>query len=281
MPDNRGRHRRRVISQIARYALLIGVAVVVLFPIYITVVNSFLTPSQIGARPPTLFPTSPHLAGYSTALDQGHLARYLRNSFAMAALITVGQVITATLAGYAFAVLRFPLRGALFVLSLATLTIPFEATIITNRHTMVSLGLIDHFPSLVVPFLATGLGIFLLRQAFLGIPRELFEAARLDGYGHWPFLWRVAVPLIRPSLAALSVFSFLGAWNQYLWPLLVTDNDHLRTVQIGLRQLRGASIENINVTVAGTVLAALPIFVLLIVFQKQLVRGLTAGAVKG
>ncbi len=275
------RRRTGTGTVLLRYLLLVVLAVVVLFPIYITVVNSLLTSDAIGHRPPTLFPFHPHGSAYVTAFNQGHLGVYLRNSFFMAVVITTGQLITSIFAGYAFAILRFPLRRTLFVVFLSTLMVPFEATIITNRHTIVSLGWINRFPALVVPFLATGLGTFLLRQAFLGVPRELQDAARLDGYGHWRFMTRVAVPLVRPTVAALGVFSFLGAWNQYLWPLLVTDTDRLRTVQIGLRQLERTSIQQINVTFAGTVIAALPIIVLLVVFQKQLVRGLTAGAVKG
>jgi sn-glycerol 3-phosphate transport system permease protein len=269
------------VKKVLQYVLLLAVAMVVLFPIYITVVNSLLSPDTIGHRPPVLFPTHPHFGTYSTAFHEGHLGTYLRNSFFMAAVITVGQVITSVFAGYAFAMLRFPFRRALFITFLSTLMIPFEATVITNRHTIVSLGWENRFPALIVPFLATGLGTFLLRQAFLGVPRDLHDAARMDGYGHWRFMARVAVPLARPTIAALAIFSFLGAWNQYLWPLLVTDTDRLRTVQVGLRQLEGTSIQQINVTFAGTVLAALPIFALLIIFQRQLVRGLTAGAVKG
>lgn len=264
-----------------RYAILVVVAAIVLFPIVITVVNSLLQPDQITARPPTLFPTKPDWSSYSTAFGDGHLGLYLRNSFLVAGLITAGQVATAVLAAYAFSFLRFPLRNTLFVVFLSTLMVPFEVTILTNRHTIVSLGWYDSYQGLVVPFLATGFGAFLLRQAFLQVPKDLQDAAALDGYGHWKFMTRVVVPLCRPAIGALAVFSFLSAWNQYLWPLIVTDNDAVRTVQIGLRQLRATSIDQINVTFAGTILAAIPIFVLLIVFQKQLVRGLTAGAVKG
>ena len=159
--------------------------------------------------------------------------------------------------------------------------IPFEVTLITNVDTVNSLGWYNTFQGLTVPFLATGFGTFLLRQAFLQIPRDLREAAALDGYGHWRFMLRVAVPLARPVVAALAVFSFLGAWNQYLWPLVVTgDNNNIRTVQIGLKALQGTQIQDLNVTLAGTIIAVAPLFILLIVFQKQLVRSLTAGAVK-
>jgi sn-glycerol 3-phosphate transport system permease protein len=266
---------------VGRYTILSVLALIVLFPLYITVVNSLLTPSQITSRPPTFFPLDPQWDTYSRAWDQGHLGAYLKNSFIMTTIIVVGQMVTATFAAYAFAFLRFPFKRTIFVVFLATLMVPFEVTIITNVTTVVDLGLYDTYAGLAVPFLATGFGAFLLRQAFLGVPRDLQDAAALDGYGHWRFMTRVAIPLSRPTMAALAVFAFLSAWNQYLWPLLVTEDDRLRTVQIGLKQLRNTQIGDFNVTFAGVVIAVIPLAVLLLVFQKQLVRGLTAGAVKG
>jgi sn-glycerol 3-phosphate transport system permease protein len=268
-------------GKVWRYALLTILAAIVLFPVYMTVIGSLLHPEQLLSRPPTMFPTHPTWDTYSTAWSAGHLATYLRNSAIVAVAITLGQVVTAILAGYAFAFLEFPFRRTLFLVFLATLMVPFEITIVTNLQTVVSLHWYNTYAGLAVPFMATGFGAFLMRQAFLGVPRDLQDAAALDGYGHLRFMARVAVPLARPAVAALAVFGFLSAWNQYLWPLLITKNDDLRTVQIGLRQLRATSIDQINVTLAGVVLAALPLVVLLILFQKQLVRGLTAGAVKG
>jgi sn-glycerol 3-phosphate transport system permease protein len=279
-PPRRG-HARRVVGIAARYLALTLLALIVIFPLYITVVNSLLTPSQIAARPPKLFPFDPQWSSYSKAWDAGHMSTYLVNSAIQTLFITIGQVVTATLAAYAFAFLDFPFKRTIFVVFLATLMVPFEVTIITNLTTVTDLGWYDSYPGLVVPFLATGFGAFLLRQAFLQVPPDLQDAAALDGYGHFRFMTRVAVPLARPALAALSVFAFLGAWNQYLWPLLVTKDDRYRTVQIGLKQLRATSIDQVNVTFAGVVIAALPLVILLLFFQKQLVRGLTAGAVKG
>jgi sn-glycerol 3-phosphate transport system permease protein len=258
------RHRpgaRRIAGVTLRYLLLTVLAVVVLFPLYMTVVNSLLRPSQIAARPPTFFPTHPEWSTYSTAWTDGHMGRYLPNSAIVTTFITAGQVVTAILAGYAFAFLEFPFKRTLFLVFLATLMVPFEVTIVTN--------------------LATGFGAFLMRQAFLQVPRDLQDAASLDGYGHWRFMTRVAVPLARPAVGALTVFAFLGAWNQYLWPLLVTKDEQYRTVQIGLKQLRATSIQDVNITFAGVIIAALPLVILLLLFQKQLVRGLTTGAVKG
>jgi sn-glycerol 3-phosphate transport system permease protein len=276
-PGKRGR-RLRIFG---RYVALSILAFIVLFPIYIAVVNSLLRPTQIAARTPTFFPTSPQWHTYADAWSDGHFGTYLRNSFIQTGLIVVGQLVTSILAGYAFAFLRFPLKRTLFVVFVATLMVPFEITIITNVQTINTLGWYDTFAALAVPFLATGFGAFLLRQTFLQLPKDLQDAAKLDGYGHLRFLTRVAVPLARPTIGALAVFSFLSAWNQYLWPLLVTKDDRLRTVQIGLKQLRATSIEQVNVTLAGTVLAFIPLVILLLIFQKQLVRGLTAGAVKG
>jgi len=270
-----------VAGRVGRYALLVLMALIVAFPIYITVVNALLTPAQIAHRPPVLFPTHPQWSSFSEAWSQASLDVYLRNSVIVSVAITVCEVLTSVLAAYAFAFVRFPLRRAIFMLCIATLMVPMEVVIVPNRQTIVALGWFNSFPALIVPFVASGLGVFLFRQSFMQLPRDLNDAAKLDGYGHWKFLWRIVVPLNRPMIGAFALYAFLGAWNQYLWPLIVTDTNSVRTVQIGLRQLNALSVDQINVIFAGTVLAALPIFVLLFVFQRQLVRGLTAGALKG
>lgn len=272
---------RKFAITLLRYVLLVLMAVIVGFPIYITVVNSLLSAPQIAARPPTLFPTHPLWGSFATAFDQAHLGLYLRNSVLVTAAIVLAELVTSILAGYAFAYLRFPFRRTVFMFCIATLMVPMEATIVPNRQTIVELGWFNSFPALIVPFLASGVGIFLFRQAFLGVPRDLRDAARLDGYGHFRFLTRIVLPINRPLIGAFALYAFLSAWNQYLWPLIVTETAGVRTVQIGLRQLQAANVDQTNVIFAGTVLAALPIFLLLIVFQRQLVRGLTAGALKG
>ena len=275
-------HRpRRRLRTIGSYTLLTAAAVVVIFPIYITVVNSLLRPDQLVQQPPPLFPRTPQWHDYTAAWTTGQMSKYVATSAIMTAIIVVGQLVTSILAAYAFAFLRFPFKRTLFLVCLVTLMIPFEVTFITNLDTVTSLHWFNTYAGLSIPFLATGFGIFLLRQAFLQIPRDLQEAAQLDGYGHLRFMTRVAVPLARPSLAALAVFSFLGAWNQYLWPLVSTGGTTpLYTVQIGLKELLGTEVSQIPVSLAGAVIAFVPLVILLIIFQKQLVRSLTAGAVK-
>jgi ABC-type glycerol-3-phosphate transport system permease component len=268
-------------GSIGRYALLLLTALVVLLPIYIAVAIAIQPGARLVEFPALLIPTSLHLGAFTKAFDDGHLGRYLTNSVIVTGLIVTAQVLTSILAAYAFAFVAFPGKRIVFTVFLATLMVPLEATIVANYETVQHLGWLDSYPALVVPFMATAFGTFLLRQAFLGVPNDLRDAAALDGFGHLGFLRHVAVPLARPAIAAFTVFSFLLAWNQYLWPLLVTNDDRHRTVQIGLKTLVSTRLEELNVTLAGALLAALPIFVLLIVFQRQLVRGLTSGAVKG
>ncbi len=273
--------RTRTSRHVGRYVLLILAAALMFLPIYTAVAGSVQPTSRLFDFPGVLIPKDLDFSTYGDAIRIGNLDRYLLNSAVVTAIIVVGQVVTSILAAYAFAFLRFPFKRLVFLVFLATLMVPAEVTIVANYETIQELGWIDSYQALTIPFLATAFGTFLLRQNFLQVPQDLRDAAALDGYGHWGFLTGVAVPLARPAIAALTVFSFLLSWNQYLWPLLVTNEESHRTVQIGLKALGASNIDQINVVLAGTVLAGAPIFVLLVLFQRQLVRGLTSGAVKG
>jgi sn-glycerol 3-phosphate transport system permease protein len=270
-----------------RYALLAVVAFVVLFPIYVTVIFAFkpgpaiLDYHKVLGIPRALLPVDLTFSTIHTAWNEGNLSRYLLNSAIVSIVITVGQLVTSVLAAYAFAFMEFPLKNLIFALLLATLLVPAEVTILANTDTIKSLHWVDSYQGLIVPFLATAFGMFLLRQVFLTVPKDLQEAAALDGVGHFGFMREVAVPLARPTLGALALFAFLGAYNQYLWPQRITNKPEYRTVQIGLNSLKSANPDHLNLVMGGTVIAAVPIFVLLIIFQRQLIRGLTAGAVKG
>jgi sn-glycerol 3-phosphate transport system permease protein len=262
-----------------RYTLLIALAIVVLFPIWVMLVGAFKPGNKVLQNP--LLPTHVTLDTLREAWRDGNLGRALVNSTIVALIVTVAQVVTAVLSAYAFAFLRFPGRTFVFGVFLATLLVPFEATVVVNRSTVQDLGWLNSYQGLAVPFLATAFGTFLVRQVFLTLPKDLREAARMDGLGHLGFLREVAVPLARPTLGALALFGFLSTWNQYLWPTTISTDDDWNTVQSGLRALSQAQIDKPNLVIAGTVIVALPIFVILLVFQRQLVRGLTAGAVKG
>ena len=218
---------------------------------------------------------------WSRAWTQGDLSPAMTRSLVMTVFITAAQLVTSVLAAYAFAFLRFPLKGLAFAFFMATMLLPLEVTLLGNVTTIRELGWVNSYPALVLPFAATAFGTFLVRQGFRGIPPEIHDATRLDGYGHLAFLWRFAVPLSRPVIASFTVISALGAWNQYLWPQAVIDDNRYQTAQIKLRTIVGLDIANANVGIAAALVVALPVVLLLIAFQRQIIRGLTAGAVKG
>jgi sn-glycerol 3-phosphate transport system permease protein len=264
-----------------RYLALSFAAFIVLFPIYSAVVVAIQPASSLLTWPGILIPNEISFSAFTKAFDVGNLGRYLRNSLVQSSLTTVAQVTTSVLAAYAFAFLRFPGKRWVFYAFLATLMVPTEVIIVAQFQIVSDLGWLNSYQGLIVPFIAWTFGTFMIRQSFLNVPGDLRDATALDGYGHGGFMWHVAIPLARPAIAGLAVFSFLYAWNQYLWPLLVADDPNVRTVQIGLKSLNSANVDELNLVMAGTIIAALPIALVLIVFQRHLVRGLTAGAVKG
>jgi len=270
---------RRGWRTVGRYVLLLAVSFIVLFPIYTMVVASLKPGDTVFDRP--LVPDSFTLDVLRDAWTQGRLGRYLLNSTVVATIVLVTQMITSVLSAYAFAFLRFPLKGLMFAVFMATLLVPLEVTLVVNRRTVDSIGWLNTYQGLAAPFLATAFGTFMLRQVFMQIPKDLREAAAMDGLGHLGFLREVAVPLVRPTLGALGLFSFFATWNQYLWPRLVITEEKMNTVQSGLKLLSSADLDKPNLVFAGTIIAAVPIFLVLLLFQRQLVRGLTAGAVKG
>ncbi len=279
----RARRRRKTARTISKFWTYVGLVVgaaIVLFPVYILITDSLLQQSQLIHDPPPLVPTNPNWSNFRLSITQYGFLHYLANSAIQTSIIVTGQVVTSILAAYAFVFLRFPLRRTLFLLTLSTVMIPFEITVAVNFQTVQTFNWQGSLLALTVPFLATGFGIFLLRQAFLQIPKELREAAIIDGYGPLGFLWRVALPLARPVIAALTVFSFLGAWNQYLWPSLQANiNPSIKTATIGLAGL-GQESATAGISLAAAIITLAPLLVLLIFFRKNLIRSLTAGAVK-
>jgi len=255
--------------------------VVVLFPVYYGVVGSLMGTADTNSFPPALWPVNGlHPQNYANVLHIIPLGNQYLNSIAQTAAITVGQVVTSALAAYAFVFLDLRWRGFWFGLFLSTMMIPYESIIIPNYLFVSDAGLKDTVAALALPFLATGFGTFLLRQAFLAFPTELRDAARVDGAGHLRFLMSILLPLSRPTLAALGIYSALSAWNMYFWPLLVTTRAQSQTIQIGIGQLQSSDADDPGMVLAGVMLALLPTLLLVIFGQRFIVRGLTAGAVK-
>ena len=271
----------RTWSAAGQYLILIFAALLVIYPIWSAFNLSMMSDTETGTYPPLQFPTALRLENVQRALNQAPLMRYLMNSVAQSTLVMIGQLVTASLAAFAFAFIDFKGRNIFFLVFLSTMMIPWEATIIPNYLTIKQLGWTDTYQGLAVPFMATGFGTFLLRQFFLKIPKDLHDAATIDGCGNLRFLLTIVLPLARPALGTLAVYSFLQTYNQYLWPLLITNNPDMRTVQIGIALLQDEERLMINVIMAGVVMILLPTLALFVVSNRQLIRGLTAGAVKG
>jgi sn-glycerol 3-phosphate transport system permease protein len=270
-----GRRARRARRWLGTTALVLGSAVL-LFPLYVALTSAVAPLARTLDYPSALLPHGPddvHLDNFREALRGGDLERSLLNSVLVAGIVTVGQVVTAALAGFAFAAFDFRGRRVLFAIFVATLMVPTEVTIIGNHDTMERLEWLDTYRALTVPFLATGFGTFLFRQAFRSVPRELREAAALDGVGSLGYFRHVALPMARPVTATLALLAFVTTWNQYLWPLLVTDDPGHRTVQVALRSLSAGNVDDINVVMAATVIAVAPVLVLALVLHRRLLRG--------
>ncbi|GIP40546.1 ABC transporter permease [Paenibacillus sp. J31TS4] len=264
-----------------QYAVLAALAVTVLYPVVYAFLTAFMTQQEAMSYPPALVPKEWSLGNFLAVLQAVPIARFMGNSLLISAAITLGQLLLGSLSAYAFANIRMAGKAFWFALFLSTMMIPWEVTMIPNYLTIRSWGWLDTYPGMIVPFLASAFGTFLLRQFFLQLPGELFEAARIDGCGHWRCYLLIVLPLARPALATLAVYSFLHAWNQYMWPLLVTNSPEMRTVQIGVSMLQSEEFTSWNTVLAGVALILLPSLLLLVLGLKQLVRGMTAGAVKG
>jgi len=258
--------------------VLVIAAIGVLFPVYYAVVGSVMGPGDLASYPPSLFPHSLHLENLRDVFTVIPLGQQYLNSVMQAGLITLSQLATSVLAAYAFAFLPMRWRAAIFGVFLATLMVPWEAIILPNYLLISGWGLANTLPGLVLPFLVNAFGVFLLRQSFLQFPRELRDAARVDGCGHARFMWRVLLPLQKPALAAVAVYVFLSAWNQYFWPLLITSTPTSQTLQIGITQLSNAEAADPGLILAGVVLSLLPTLALVIFGQRFIVRGLIAGS---
>lgn len=263
------------------YLALLLAALLMLFPVLYALAVSFMRPDELNSFPPNLFPSGLYLENYRRVISSVPVVRYLVNSLVVAGGVTIGQVITSTLAGYAFGFMNWKGKNLTFALFMSTMMVPWEVTLIPNYLTIRSLRLLNSYPGLILPFLATAFGTFLLRQFFMQIPRDLEDAARIDGCSRFRFLWSIALPLARPGLITLGAYTFLATWNQYLWPLLVTNAVEMRTVQIGIRFLMNEEARQYGPIMAGIVIFLIPAALMLLWGQRYLVKGLMAGAVKG
>ena len=256
-------------------------AFVVLLPLLYAVSIAFMPSGELFTMDLNLVPQNPTFSNFKDAMTNVPLLRFILNSFIMAGCITLGQIVTCSLAAFAFSFLDFKGKGVLFMIVMATMMVPGEATIISNYLTVGNLGMLDTYSVLIVPYLTSAMGIFLFRQFYMTFPISLYESAKLDGCGNLRFIVRILIPLTKSAIGAMAVYTFINAWNMYMWPLLVTGSDQMRTVQIGISMLNSIDSQSITLMIAGVVIVIIPSISIFIVGQKQLIRGMFSGAVKG
>ncbi|MET9245296.1 carbohydrate ABC transporter permease [Nonomuraea sp. NPDC003709] len=281
MPS-RALQRRVRPGRLLAYVFVVSGAAIMLLPFVTSLFNSLKSYADFIAIPPTLLPDPPVWSNYTDVWARAPFASYAINSFVIAGLATAGAVISSAMVGHAMARMRLPLRNALLTAALATLMLPTVVTIIPTFIMFREFGWLDTFLPLIVPFwLATPFGIFLMRQAFLAIPTDFMEAAALDGAGLWKIFTRIHLPLVKPSLATLAVFTFMTSWGAVLEPTVYLISPEKLTLPIGVMGLRGQFVGNDQLVTAGALMSLVPILVVFVVAQRYFVRGAAASGLKG
>ena len=273
--------RKKRIRKTVLVCVNILFAVFMLFPLLYSVSVSIMPGDELFTMDLNILPSNPTFENYVRAFTQVPLVRFILNSFLVAGCITIGQIITCSLAAFAFSFLEFKGKNFLFMLVMATMMVPGEAVIISNYLTVSSMGILDTYIVLILPSLTSAMGIFLFRQFYMTFPISLYESAKLDGCGNLRFIVKILIPLTKSAIGAMAVYTFINAWNMYMWPLLVTGSEEMRTVQIGISMLNSVDAQSITLMMAGVVAIIIPSMVIFIVGQKQLISGMFSGAVKG
>jgi len=253
-----------------------------LAPFWVMGMTSLVASDVAMANTPQWIAWPPHWENYSRLFERVAMARYFWNSLLVAVITTVGQVLLSAMAGYAFARMEFPYKGFWFAAVIITLMVPPQVNIVPLFFEMKTFHWIDTYYALIVPGLFSGYGVFLFRQWFSTLPRELEEAARMDGCGPWQIFWRMALPLAAPAVTSLGIFAFINSWNSFMWPLIVTQSDTLRTLPVGIAELKGSYRDTLDwpVLMAACTVSVLPAVLLFLATQRSFVQGLMSGGSK-
>ena len=275
------RRLRLTPARILIYVVLTFWALLALLPLYWLLSGSLKPAATLMKMPPDLIPTGFTLEHFRRLFELTPAGRWLLNSIIAAVVVMVSNVILASMAGYGFAKLRFPGSRALFWACLATMMVPAQVTVIPLFLMVRRMGLINTYPGLVLPSLVTAFGIFMMKQYIQGIPSDLIEAARIDGCGELRIFWRIIFPISKPAVAVLAILTFTSSWNSFLWPLIVTIENNMWTLPVGLASVNDSFFKDYGLSMAGAAMAAVPMIILFLALQRYFLRGLTVGAVKG
>lgn len=269
-------------SPLLVYLVLSGGALISIFPLYWMFVVASNDTSVMNQIPPRLIPGQNFLEHARIVFERVPFLRAMLNSFIVASSITVSVVFFSTLAGFAFAKLRFRGRGLLFAIIVGTMMVPVQLGVIPQYMIMARLGWINELQAVIVPGMVTAFGVFWMRQYIsASIPNELLDAGRVDGCSTFGLFRYIVIPAVRPAASVLGLFTFMAAWNEFFWPLVVLRDPSRFTVQIALRQLNDAYVQDYGMVMAGTVMATLPVIILFAILGRQIIGGLMEGALKG
>lgn len=268
------------LKKIIFYLVLSIGAFIMVFPFFWMVSTSLKTSGSTMILPPQLIPDDISLDNYKRVAEVFPIKKFFFNSMVVAILSTLGQLLTASMAAYAFARLKFKGRDIIFLMYLATLMVPSQVTMIPQFVLVSKFGWLDSYQGLIVPGIFTAFGTFLLRQHFLTIPKSLEEAAFIDGAGHFRVFWKIILPSSKSALATLGIFSFMQSWNNYLWPLIIINDKNMMTLPLGLSNLQGRWTTDWNLVMAGVVISVIPILIVYLFAQKYFVKGITLSGLK-
>lgn len=264
------------------WIIMLAGALLMAIPFWVMAVTSLVSPDEVFQMPPRLWPKVFHWENYARLFQQAPMGIYFFNSVLVSVVTTLGHVLFSAMAGYAFSRLHFPHKNKIFFVFLMTMMVPPQVNIVPLFFLMKSFHWLDSYAALIVPGLFGAFGVFMLRQWFNGLPKELEEAARMDGCNPWQIFWKVALPLATPALAALGIFVFINTWNSFMWPLIVTNSESMRTLPVGIATLKGSFRDTTDWTVlmAAATLSILPVVIVFLIGQKQFMKGILAGSVK-
>ena len=264
-----------------KYFVLVAFAIITLFPFYWMIASSLKSSFEVIQTPPTMLPNEAVWENYSTAFSMAPFGRYFINTILVTILSIISTVIVAILSAFAFSHLEFKGRDLIFSLFLASMMIPGEVLIVTNFKTISNMGLMDTYTALFIPYMANVLYIYMLREFFLKIPRQLYYAAKVDGAGDWKFLWRIVVPMAKPSIITICILVGINSWNAFLWPLLVTNNENMRLLATGLTAFQSDAGNQYELIMAASTIITMPIIIVYVFLHKKIMSGISIGGTKG
>jgi ABC-type glycerol-3-phosphate transport system permease component len=267
--------------QVLGNAVLLLVIFLTIMPYVYMVSASFKPGEELFSIPVKVFPDSLYWGNYDLLFGKTNFVRWFFNSVFIGVSRMILAVLISLMAGYAFAKFDFRFKNALFIMLLATLTLPIYVLIVPLYSMMVAFGWTDNYIALILPLAAQAIGVFLSRQYLLSIPDEILDSARVDGAGEWGIFWRIIMPLSQPVIAVMGILFFTASWNDYIWPLVVLTKDQMYTVSLGLPTLVGPYSQEYGAVMAGSFLSTVPIMIIFLIMQRRFIEGITQGAVKG